>query len=225
MAETHRRRATGEEKRRRILDAAEGIMRTDGYAAVTSRRVGAAAGIQASLVHYYFSTLDDLFIAILARRADRTVERMAEALASPTPLRAWWDLASDPKGTALLVELLAAANHRPALRAVVGRFAREVRRMQVDALGTLLCEYGIDADLLPPALVAAAIQGLAFGAVQDQVAGYDTGPDEVIAAMGRLLDRLEASRSSDRSRDDQGSRGTRGRLRSAVESSRSTGSL
>ena len=44
-------------------------------------------------------------------------------------------------------------------------------------------------------LVAAAVQGLAFSAVQDQVAGYDTAPDQAIAAMDRLVDRLEARRS------------------------------
>src|SRR3546814_10637926 len=103
---------------------------------------------------------------------------MAEALRSPTPLRAWWDLASDPRGTALLVELMAAANHRPALKAQLGSFAREVRRLQVEILEDLLGEYGIDADDLPPVLVAAAMQGLAFSVVQDKVAGYDTDPDQ-----------------------------------------------
>ena len=51
-------------------------MLEDGYAAVSSRSVAAAVGIQAPLVHYYFPTLDDLFVAVLAapsrpeRRAD-----------------------------------------------------------------------------------------------------------------------------------------------------------
>ena len=123
---------------------------------------------------------------------------MAGALASPEPLRAWWELASDPRGTALFVELLAAANHRAALKAEVGQIAREVRRMQMGALDTLLDEYGIDAEEFPPPLIAAAIQGLAFSAVQDQAAGYDTAPDEAIAAMDRLVERLEARRARDR---------------------------
>lgn len=173
-------------------------MLKEGYAAVSSRSVATAVGIQAPLVHYYFPTLDDLFVEVLQRRAGRNVERMADALASPEPLRAWWQLASDPRGTALFVELLAAANHRPALKAEVGGIAREVRRMQMDALNTLLDEYGLDAELFPPPLVAAAIQGLAFSAVQDDVAGYDTAADEAIAAMGRLVDRLEATRSARR---------------------------
>ena len=173
-------------------------MLKDGYAAVSSRSVATAAGIQASLVHYHFATLDQLFVSVLQRRAGRNVERMAVALLSPTPLRSWWALASDPRGTALMVELLAAANHRPALAAEVGEIAREVRRMQLEVLDTLLPEYGIDADLFPPALIAAAMQGVAFSAVQDQVAGYDTSPEEAIAAMDRLIDRLEANRTKRR---------------------------
>src|SRR4051794_13889758 len=161
MAETRRPRAATLEKRQRILDAVEEIMLKDGYAAVSSRSVATAAGIQAPLVHYYFPTLDDLFVEVLQRRAGRNVERMAAALSSAEPLRAWWELASDPRGTALFVELLAAANHRAALKAGVGAIAHEVRRMQLDVLGRLLPEYGLDPELLPPALVAAAIQGLA----------------------------------------------------------------
>ncbi len=194
MAEGRRPRAASEEKRRRILDATEEIMLKDGYAAVTSRSVATAVGIQAPLVHYYFPTLDDLFVAVLQRRAGRNVERMAAALLSPEPLRAWWELAADRRGTALFVELLAAANHRSALKAEVGGIAREVRRMQLEVLDRLLPEYGIDADLFPPSLIAAAMQGLAFSAVQDSVAGYDTAADEAIAAMERLVDRLEARR-------------------------------
>ena len=195
MAEPRRPRAATAEKRRRILDATEEIMLKEGYAAVSSRSVATAVGIQAPLVHYYYATLDDLFVAVLQRRSGPIVDRMAEALASPEPLRAWWELASDRKGTALMVELLAAANHRPALKAEVGEIAREVRRMQVEALAPLLAEYGIDPVVFPPPFIAAAVQGLAFSAVQDLVAGYDTAPDQAIAAMDGLIDRLEARRA------------------------------
>jgi AcrR family transcriptional regulator len=179
MAEQRRPRAATEEKRQRLLDATEELMLTDGYAAVSSRSVAAAVGIQAPLVHYYFPALDDLFVAVLHRRSERNVELMAKALASDEPLRAWWKLASDPRGTALMVELLAAANHRPALDHLLG-------------------EYGIDKTEIPPPLIAAAIQGLAFSAVQDQVAGYDTSPDQAIAGMDRLISRLEAARATGR---------------------------
>lgn len=171
-------------------------MLKDGYAAISSRSVATAVGIQAPLVHYYFPSLDDLFVAVLQRRAGRNVELMAEALESAEPLRAWWELASDPRGTALFVEMLAAANHRPALKAEVGEIAREVRHMQMKALDTLLVEYGIDSTVFPPPLVAATIQGLAFSAVQDHAAGYDTSAGEAIEAMNRLVKLLESRREA-----------------------------
>jgi AcrR family transcriptional regulator len=195
MAAPRRPRAATEEKKQRLLDATEEIMLTEGYAAVSSRSVAAAVGINAPLVHYYFPTIDDLFVAVLRRRAERNVERMAVALASAAPLRAWWELAADPRGAALLMELIAAANHRPALRTEVGEVAREIRQMQMQTLRSLLPEYGLDADQLPPALIAAAMQGLAFGLVADEVAGYDTAHAEARAAMSALLERLERRRN------------------------------
>jgi AcrR family transcriptional regulator len=188
MVETRRPRAATAEKRARILDAAEQIMLKDGYAAVTSRRVEAVAGVK---LHYHFGTVDDLFVAVFRRRAERNVERIREALASSEPLRAWWALASDPRGTALLVELTAAANHRPPLQAEVAELARDVRRMEVEALTSILPEYGIDPEMFPPSLVAAAVQGLALVVVQDQVRRFETGHEEAKVAIERLLDRLE----------------------------------
>src|SRR5690349_8535012 len=151
MVEARRPRAATAEKRVRILDAAEQIMLKDGYAAVTTRRVEAEAGIK---LHYHFGSLDDLFVAVLRRRAERSVERLGEALTSDEPLRAWWALASDPRGTALLVELTAAANHRAPLQAELALLARDARRMETEALAAILDDYGIDGDEFPPSLVA-----------------------------------------------------------------------
>ena len=50
-----------------MLDVTERIMLRDGYAAVTSRRVEADAGVK---LHYHFGTLDDLFIAVVRRRGE-----------------------------------------------------------------------------------------------------------------------------------------------------------
>jgi len=193
MAEPRRPRAATVEKRARILDAAEQIMLKDGYAAVTSRRVETEAGIK---LHYHFGSVDDLFVAVFRRRAERSVERLREALTSEQPLRAWWQLASDPRGTALLVELTAAANHRALLQAEVAELARDARRMEMEALASILVGYGIDPDEFPPALVAAAVQGLALVVVQDEVRGFDTGHGDAKAAIERLLDRLERRRSA-----------------------------
>jgi hypothetical protein len=92
--------------------------------------------------------------------------------------------------------LMAAANHRPLLKAEVGQVAQRVRKLQVDRLPKLLDEYGLDTHEFPPVLIAAAMQGLAFGLVQDQTAGYDTAADDAAEAMVRLLERLERRRDA-----------------------------
>jgi AcrR family transcriptional regulator len=191
VAPPRRPRSATPEKRQRLIDAAEQVMIREGYAAVRSRRVEAEAGLK---LHYHFGTLDDLFIAVVCRRGEETMARLADALTSPEPLRAWWRLMSDPRGNRLLVELTAAANHRPALQAQVASFARQVRRMQLDALETLLPDYGIDRHEFPPALVASAMQGLAFAMAYDQAAGFDTAQKEATDGIERLLDRLESRR-------------------------------
>lgn len=192
MAQTRRPRASTLEKRRHLLDTVERIMLSDGYAAVTSRRVEADAGVK---LHYHFGSIDELLVAVVRRRGELNVTLLAEALASPQPLLEWWRLASDRRGNGLLVELSAAANHRPALRAEVATFAREVRRMQLDTLGTVLDDYGIDRSTFPPALIAAAIQGVAFAVAYDSAAGFDTHQDDAAAAMERLLEQLEQERA------------------------------
>jgi AcrR family transcriptional regulator len=170
-------------------------MLRDGYAAVTSRRVETEAGLK---LHYHFGTLDDLLVAVVQRRGEETVARLSDALASPDPLRAWWRLASEPRGNRLMVEITAAANHRPALQAEVASFARTVRHMQINALESILDDYGIDRDDFPPALIAPAMQGLAFAMAYDQVEGFDTANEEAAAAMERLLDRLTMQRTARR---------------------------
>jgi AcrR family transcriptional regulator len=78
--------------RGQLLDAAAVVMATEGYAAVTSRRVAAEAGLNRALAHYYFHTMDDLFIALLRHQAEQGLATQAKVLKSDQPLWALWDL-------------------------------------------------------------------------------------------------------------------------------------
>ena len=48
--------------RNALLDAAQRLMLTEGYAAVTSRRVAAEAGVNPGLVYYYFGPMDNIVV-------------------------------------------------------------------------------------------------------------------------------------------------------------------
>src|SRR5207248_5704599 len=74
--------APNSKTRAQLVDAAEQLLLEEGYAAVTSRRVGARAGLKPQLVHYYFRTMDDLFVEIFRRRADENFARFERALAA-----------------------------------------------------------------------------------------------------------------------------------------------
>ena len=101
MASARRIGAPDAKNRGVLLDAAEQLMLEEGYAAVTSRRVAEKAGLKPQLVHYYFRTMDDLFLAVFRRRAEQGLVEQAQALQSPQPLWALWRFGTDPSITGL----------------------------------------------------------------------------------------------------------------------------
>lgn len=166
-------------------------MLEDGYAAVTSRRVAARAGLKPQLVHYYFRSMDDLFLALFRRGAERNLERQARALASPQPLRALWAFNSEPAGAALTTEFSALANRRPAIRAEIAAYAEQFRRQEADALSAVFERYGIDADDVPPAVVLVFMTSISRVLVMEDALGVTTGHAETLALVERYLTRFE----------------------------------
>src|SRR5580693_5871050 len=126
-----------------LLDAAEQLMLEKGYAAVTSRRVAEKAALKPQLVHYYFRTMDDLFLAAFRRRAEDGLERQVEALASGQPLQALWAFGNDPAGTALTMEFAALANHHKSIRSEIARYAELFRSRQTEVVASVMREHGI----------------------------------------------------------------------------------
>jgi len=191
------RRIGRESSRTRValLDAVERLMLEEGYAAVTSRRVAAAAGVKPALVHYYFRTMDDLFLETFRRRADEGFERQEHALASPQPLWALWDFSRDQRGTALTMEFVALANHRRAIRTEIAEVAERLRARQIAALSSVLEGYGIDRAECPPVVVAVLMASISrFLVLEHETLDMSTGHAETIAVVERLLRRLEGER-------------------------------
>ena len=121
--------------RAQLLDAAERLLLEDGYAAVTSRRVAAKAGLKPQLVHYYFRTMDDLFVAVFRRRAEDNLARFERVRRPPTARCAWlWEVNADPRRAGFMIEFVALANHRKAIRAEIAAYAERWRALQVAAL-------------------------------------------------------------------------------------------
>lgn len=67
------RRPGAPDTRAAILAAARELFAAHGFAGTSMRAVASAAGVDAALVHHYFGTKDDLFLAALELRVDPRV--------------------------------------------------------------------------------------------------------------------------------------------------------
>jgi AcrR family transcriptional regulator len=149
MVSNRRRGVQNSAVRSALIDAAELLIREGGYPSVTARNLADKINLKRQIVHYYFQSMDDLFIAVIRRGADRVRPRLEAALTSKEPLRTLWEINSDPAQATLTLELSALASRRPAVRAEVKRFAEEFRDLQSRILVQHLKERGISPDLQP----------------------------------------------------------------------------
>jgi TetR/AcrR family transcriptional regulator len=65
-----------------ILDAAEPLFGSQGFAATTIKQIGKAAGLNPALIYYYFGSKEELYRALLNRLFGTLTERGAERLAT-----------------------------------------------------------------------------------------------------------------------------------------------
>jgi AcrR family transcriptional regulator len=176
--------------RDKILDAAAEIMLNEGYAAATSRRVAEQAGVQRALLYYYFPTMDDLYLAVLRRGTDATLDSQRRALTSDRPLHTLWDLTVDPRGAGLLMEFMALGNHRKEIRAELAAGAEKFREAQVAALTFILREHD-DSTTLPPEVVSVLIAAIGRLIVLESAMGITTGHDKTLQLVGQYLQNYE----------------------------------
>lgn len=179
------------ESRSALLDAARQLMLEEGYASVTVRRVATRAGLKPQLVHYYFHSMDELFISLFRREAERNLERQARSLSSAKPLRSLWAFSSDRAGVGLMIEFMALANHRKSVRAEVAAYAERFRNAQVEVLSGVLDRYGIDPEVLPTPAVLMLIASLSRVIVMEEALGVTAGHAQALALVERWLAELE----------------------------------
>lgn len=176
--------------RQRFIEATAAIMRTEGYAAATSRRVAAEVGVKSALVYYYFDTMDDLYVAVLRNGADAALARMREAITDDDPLRALWLMNTDSRITGLNMEFMALANHRKAIGAELKVFSERVRDIETAAMAMVLRTHGIDMEEFPPVVMSMLLTQTARGIGYENAVGVTQGHQEFRAFIDRLLQRF-----------------------------------
>lgn len=188
MSDKRRVGAESSETRARIVEATEQVIREEGYAAASSRRVAQVAGLKPSLVHYYFPTTDDMLLAVFKRGAAQSDAMIEEALASDDPIRGLWRFFSDTSRTALTMEFMALALHRDGIRAEIARHSDAMRERQADLfrrlLGDRLTAIG------QPEGLSVILAGIGRALVMENGLGIHAGHAETRAIVEAWLDRL-----------------------------------
>lgn len=186
-------KAAGRESstRRALIEATARVMLDEGYAAATSRRVAARAGVRPALVHYYFPSMDDLFVAVLREGAEANRLRQEHELADDQPLHALWNL-NNALGAQLWMEFMALANHRKAIRSEIAGYAEQFRAMEEAAVARALTASGVDTEQFPPVVMSMIVASLARILLLEQGLGITRGHAESMAFIARYLDRYDA---------------------------------
>ena len=174
-----------------ILDATERLMRREGYGAISARRVAAEAGLKAPLVHYYYRTTDDLLLAFYRRSAGESRAQMEAALASDRPLRALWDMNSNPERTALAAEFIALANHRKIIGAEIAKHVAAARALQTAAVAHALATVESTGEPFDPAVATVLLASIGYGLILEAQVGVTEGHAATRAFIEAAIDRIE----------------------------------
>lgn len=190
MKPTDRREQDRLRTRAAILDATEALMREEGYAAVTSRRIAERAGLKSQLVHYHFGTMDELFQEAFRRNERLYFERAMQLLRAKNPLRLMWKEQKSTEGMDIVAEYVAAANHRKVLQGELVQSWARFRMLNTTAVAKYFADNEIDPGRFSPEVIAFLITAVSNALIAESQLGFTQHHREIIGFMEQVIDSL-----------------------------------
>ncbi|MEP7222950.1 MAG: helix-turn-helix domain-containing protein [Novosphingobium sp.] len=172
------------------MDATERVIRDEGYAAVSSRRVAEVAEIQQGLVYYYFESMDDLLIATFQRRTTRGLARYQQDACSKNPVAALWKDLNEGVDARMGFAFVSLASHDDNVREIYVRFLSEARWLQAETIASDATARGIDLSPASPMALAFILHCTSLVMAREAALGMTEGHDEVHALLSLLLDKF-----------------------------------
>ena len=184
-----------------LLDAAERLLVSAGYASLSTRLVAKEAGVNHGLVHYYFGSMENLLLRVLERFTEQLIERQRAMYAADAPFIDKWrtamgfleeDIAAGyPK---IWLELQAMAWNNPDFGERMARVDAEWRAVLTDAFERAMRGYGIDRRRFPVEAVVSLVMTFNEGIMLERMSGIDTGQASLLAMIERWLVSLERAK-------------------------------
>jgi TetR/AcrR family transcriptional regulator len=180
----------------RFLDAPERLLAETGHAGITTRRVAEEAAANHGLVHYYFGSIENLFVRVLERFTDRLIERQRILYSSDAPFIEKWRTAmryldADRDYQRIWYELQALAWSRPELRGRVAKVGAAWRTVLRDALAEPLERYELP---IPLEALVALVVTFNEGMILERLSGIHTGHAELLEWIDAWLTDKEEGR-------------------------------
>jgi len=186
-----------------LLDAAERLLVEVGHGGISTRRLAEEAGANQGLVHYYFGSMDELFVQVLERFTERIIARQREMYAAEIPFIEKWRTAwrfqeKDLRAgySKIWMELQALSWSHPELRPRVARVNAQWRGVLRGAFSRAAREYGLDEEKFPVDALVAITMTFGQGYAIERLEGIDEGHEQLLDWIGRWLERLEAKEES-----------------------------
>jgi AcrR family transcriptional regulator len=185
-----------------FLDAAERLLIGIGYSGISTRRLAEEAGANHGLVHYYFGSMENLFVRVLERFTERLIARQREMYGRTdiSGLEKWKtamgylesDLAAGyPK---IWLELQALGWNRPDIAERVAQVNREWRAVLTEAFDQMIDEYGLDREQFPLAAIVSLVLTFNEGIMVERLSGISAGHRDLLEMVERWLESLEEAK-------------------------------
>ena len=185
-----------------FLDAAERLLIDVGYSGISTRRLAEEAGANHGLVHYYFGSMENLFVRVLERFTERLIARQRAMYARTdiSSLEKWKtamgylesDLAAGyPK---IWLELQALGWNRPDIAERVAQVNGEWRAVLTEAFDRMMSEYGVDREQFPLAAVVSLVMTFNEGLMVERLSGISAGHRDLMEMAERWLEALEEAK-------------------------------
>ena len=192
-----------------LLDAAQRLLRTEGVASISTRRVAAAANHPLSQIHYHFGSKQGLMLALLDYIDEQTLRRQRAMYGSGTQLSARWYEACD-----FLDEDLASGYVRLLQECIALGWSDEVIAEKVRALlsrwNGLLIEVAREAEVrfgplgpFSPAEIAALVGSAFIGAESELLLRIDETHKPIRSALRKIGLMIEALERTQSTREDE----------------------
>lgn len=191
MVSQRRRGSQDSVTRTRLLDTATELMRVEGHTAVTARRLAGQVGLKLQIVHYYFKSMEELYLAVVKRSCEGYLKRQEEALEGTNPLRTVWELVSFPDGIRLEIEFMSLASHFESVRRMIADYQLRSREMQAAAVDRFLKESGADLGELTAEGLMLILRSVARAIVMETNVGLTIGHDQALSEIERRLSQFD----------------------------------